>query len=75
MKSPYSTNSCLIIHPFSDDLDLKSSLIDRAKKIKNILKYLKMILMKNAKVKKKIRKYQKKSSKKEKKKSRIANKN
>ena len=53
MKSPYSTNSSLIIHPFSDDLDLKFSLIDRAKKIKNILKYLKMILIKNAKVKKK----------------------
>ena len=32
MKSPYSTNCSLIIHPFSDDLDLKSSLIDRAKK-------------------------------------------
>ena len=53
MKSPYSTNCSLIIHPFSDDLDLKFSLIDRAKKIKKILKYLKMILMKNAQVKKK----------------------
>ena len=50
MESPYSTNSSLILHPFSDDLDLKFSLIDRAKKNQ---KNLKMILMKNAKVKRK----------------------